>query len=181
MARAPKEQPAPAGAPKTTNELSDEQRHTLFENNYARYLVLSEAAKKANKALKDHGKIIKADLGDYGLDMIKLRAKIEGDESEAAVTSAKDQVINMLRVMRWAGLPIGHTDDIFENFDNRPLEEQAEDAGKIAGMRGEPMKAPDRWATGDLFQAWCKGWNKGQEQLFDIRPTAAKPESGTAH
>ena len=184
MARAPKQTPAPEGAPKTTNELNDEQRHTLFENDFARYQVLSAAAKAANKKLKDFGKIIKADLGPYGLDMIKLRARIEGDDSEAATADAKDQVINMLRVMRWSGLPIGHTDDIFQTFDARPLEEQAEDAGKIAGLRGEAMNAPDRWATGDLFQAWCKGWNKGQEQLFDIRPTAAAPTSdgsGSTH
>lgn len=180
MARAPKQTPAPEGAPKTTNELTDEQRHALFENNFAKYLVLSAAAKKAQKALKDHGKIIKADLGDYGLDMIKLRAKIEGDDSDVATAAAKEQVINMLRVMRWSGVPIGHTDDLFENFDARPLEEQAEDFGKIAGMRGEPMKAPERWASGDLYQAWCKGWNAGQEQIFNIRPSAAGGD-GTAH
>lgn len=175
-----KETPAPEGAPKTTNQLSDEQRHALFENDYAKYLVLDASFKKAQKALKDFGKIVKADLGPYGLDMIKLRMRIEGDESAAATDDAKGLVLDTLRVLRWAGLPIGHTDDIFQTFDARPLEEQAEDAGRIAGMRGEAMKAPERWATGDVYQAWCRGWNKGQEEIFAIRPTA-KNEAGSTH
>ncbi len=179
MARAPKNEAPPAGEPKRTNELTDEQRHALFQQHFASYRKLEAAFKNAQKALKDEGKKIKADLGANGLDMIKLTIRLEGDSSDEAQESAKSLVLDTLRVLRWSGLPIGHTDDLFSDFDARPLEEQAFDAGKIAGARGEAMNAPQRWATGDLYQAWCRGWNKGQEEVFDIKPTA-QADGGTS-
>lgn len=178
MART-KETAAPEGAPKTTNELSDNQRHALFEHDLVKYSALLATKKKADKALRDFGKIIKADLGEYGLDMIKLRLKIEDGGAEAEA-SAKDHALNMIRVMRWAGLPVGHEDDLFQAIDPRPLDEVAFDEGKIAGMRGMAMTAPERFATGPTYQAWCNGWHKGQGEIFDIRPTA-KQGDGTTH
>lgn len=154
------------------NDKEDRNRHALHEQNKSIYKRLLAAKKKADADLRNHGKTIKSELGEFGLDMIKLSVRLdEGDENDA--NEVRAQLKEMTRIMRWNGLPIGHEDDLFSeesNVDRRPTEEKAFAAGQKAGMRGESLRVPDEWSTSpDVVTAWGNGWRAGQDALFDIK------------
>lgn len=170
MAKAPKEKEVPK-----THNLDDEQMQALFMQNTGKYKKALEAKKKADADLRNLGKIIKSDHGDIGLDMIKLGIKLE-DADDDQENKEKEKVIQTLRVMRWAGIPIGIQGDLFTPFDDRPLEERAFEAGRAAGMNSESMKPPMEMVgtQGPAFEEWCRGWHLGQEKIFSIRKTGTK-------
>lgn len=149
-----------AAGPGHNSQMTDDQRQGLTRQHSTRYFSLLQAKKDADAALKNHAKIIKSDLGDNGLLMIKLLKDLETDEGEArfrAEMEAKAQVA------RWAGMPIGQQGNLFEE-DRRPIEDRALEEGKAAGMSGKDAKPP--YAPGHPgYDRWMEGWHKGQEVL----------------
>lgn len=167
MARPKKEQEVPK-----THNMDDEQLQALFQQNKAKYVKLLAAKKAADADIRNLGKIIKADHGSIGLDMIKLSIKL-ADGDEAVEASEKEKVIQTLRVMRWEGIPVGLQADLFTPFDERPLEERAFEAGKSSGFKGESMKPPMEMVgtQGAAYDEYVRGWQVGQQKLFSINPT----------
>lgn len=162
MARKPKAPPADAGP----GHNSGDKEQGTFTQNLAKYERLIAAQKAANKAVQDHGKIIKNDHGKHGLDMMKLTIAMRSPETAAEERAKLD---SFLKALRWAGEPIGVQGSLFDPEDEKTLEERAFDAGKRAGMEGLPMTAPVEYGAGDPFQEWCKGWHTGQDAIFAIR------------
>ena len=164
MARPKKEQEVPK-----MHNLDDEQMEALFRQNKAKYVKLLEVKKKADADLRNIGKIIKADHGSIGLDMIKLSIKLS-DGDEAVEASEKEKVIQTLKVMRWEGIPVGLQADLFTPFDERPLEERAFEAGRASGMKGEAMQPPFEMVgtQGPAFEEYVRGWQLGQQKLSSV-------------
>lgn len=152
--------------PEATNK-----EQALLASNLSKYEKALQKKKDADKALKEIGKTIKADHGDYGLDMVKMIIACRAPETEA---TEKAKMMRLLDAMRWAGVDIGFQGDLFGLPDNKTPEERAFAEGKRAGMRGEPNSVPTEWAAGDMMQEWIKGWHSGQEEIFAIRAPAEK-------
>lgn len=155
---------APRGEPagNKPNAMTDEQEQKLFQTNLAKYERLLKALKDANKAIQDHGKIIKSDHGKHGLKMIKATIALREPETEIDV---KEEADAMVRALRWAGIDVGFQGSLFD-VEDQTLEERAFADGKRAGLKGDAMSAPVEYGTGDAFQEWCKGWHDGQAVNF---------------
>lgn len=169
MARKPAKAPAAEGGP---GHNSGDKEQGTFTQNLAKYERLLAAKKAADKALKDHGKIVKNDHGKNGLDMMKLTIAMRDPETAA---EERQRLDDFLKTLRWAGEPIGFQGSLFDEQDGRTLEERAYEHGKREGMEGKPMSAPVEFGAGDPFQEWCKGWHAGQAAIFDIQK-GPKPE-----
>lgn len=154
------------------NALTDEQEQSLFAANQRKYEKLLEAKKKADKALQDVGKIIKAEHGEHGLLMIKTSIALRDAKT---ADEAKGKADAIVKVMRWHGEPVAVQGSLFDvNDDDMTTEERAFAQGRRAGVNGEAMTAPTEYAAGDAFQEWCKGWHAGQESIFAIKAPSDK-------
>lgn len=163
MAKDSEQRGTPAG---NKPNMSDDQEQSLFAQNKAKYVRLLDAKKKADKALQDHGKIIKSEHGEFGLEMIKTSLKLQ---DAAQADEAKGKVEAIVKVMRWHGEPVGVQGSLFGGTDDLTPEERAYASGRRAGLNGEAMTAPTEYAAGDVYQEWCKGWHNGQESIFAIK------------
>ena len=67
----------PAKSPHPANEISENDRKVLFFINRKDYLEAQAAQKAANARMKQVGKVIKADLGEYQLDIFTDRAPLD--------------------------------------------------------------------------------------------------------
>ncbi len=150
--------------------LNDDQRQGLTRKHGAKYWELLQAKKDADSALKNHTKVIKADLGDYGLLTIKILKQLESDDGELKFKAEMEAKAN---AARWAGLPIGAQGNLFDE-DRRPVDERAFDEGKAAGFEGKDAKPPyDPGHPG--YDAWMEGWHQAQSvraQGFKKTPDA---------
>jgi ribosome modulation factor len=138
--------------------MSDDQRAKLTFQLKGKYERVLAAKKAADKALKDVGKEIKADLGKGGLQDIKDMIRLAEPEGEQEL---KDAMERRARVMRWLGMDVGHQSDMFADTDRRPITEKAFAEGKKAGLAGETHKNPYH-QTNDGHQAWNDGYVEGQ-------------------
>ncbi len=154
---AKQETPAPAGH--NSGGISDADRKVLFFINRNAWLEAMEAKKAADARVKNVGKQIKADLGEYGLDQIKTYEKARTPEGEAKL---KAEMEAMRQSMRWAGVPINTQIDMFE--DLAPLDERAFAEGEESGLRGDTFSNPydANSAAGKQFD---DGWRAGQSAL----------------
>jgi ribosome modulation factor len=149
-----------ASAPKQTLEgISDDQLYSLTEQHRQNYETILEAKNKANKALIDYGKIIKADLGAKGLQDIKDLISLDTPEGEAAM---KAEMERKARVMRWMNIPIGTQGGLFADADRTPLTERAFNEGKRQGLAGESCDNPHHHTTA-AHKSHNEGWAAGQE------------------
>ena len=163
-------------------KLDDDQLRDLTNQHITKYQQLLAKKKAADADLRNLGKVIKSDLGDFGLDSIKLAVKLR-EGAESATNEEKEKVLQTLRVMRWEGIPLGVQGNLFEVFDDRPLDERAFELGRADGMSGKSMKPPVELVgtQGPAFEEYCRGWHLGQEKIFAIREPAkskAKDEDG---
>jgi len=166
MAPRKKKDGAASSAPKTTLEgLSDDQVYSLTEQHKQKYLVLVAAKTAADNALKNFGKVVKADLGAKGLDDIKALIDAATPEGEARI---KAEVERQVRILRWMQVPIGTMGDLFPSDDRTPLAERAFADGKRQGLAGEKQnhhtteahrKHNDGFADGQTSLA-TKGFSK---------------------
>jgi hypothetical protein len=141
--------------------MADEDRKVLFFLNRNEYVRLLAAKKAADAALKNHGRQIKADLGEHGLAQIKLYEQSRTPEGEAKI---KAEFEAQRQAMRWAGIPVNTQVDMFE--DLAPLDERAFDDGEEAGLRGDTFANPydENSSAGRLFR---QGWEAGQAKLAE--------------
>lgn len=157
MAKPKKDKASPA--PKQTLEgISDDQLYSLTEQHRQKYELVLEAKNKANKALIDLGKIIKADLGAKGLQDIKDLISLDTPEGEA---SMKAEVERRVRLLRWMQVPIGSMGDMFAETDRTPIKDRAFAEGKRQGLAGESINNPHHHTT-EAFRACQSGYDAGQ-------------------
>jgi hypothetical protein len=148
-----------SASPQTTEELSDDQLYSLTEQHRQKYERLIAAKKAADKAVRDFGKIIKADLGPSGLQDIKDLISLATPEGEAAMKEAMER---QARVMRWMNIPIGTQGGLFEETDRTPIAERAYSEGKRQGLAGESCNNPHHVST-EAHREHNRGYADGQE------------------
>lgn len=149
-----------SAAPRQTAEtISDDQLYSLTEQHKQSYQRVLDTKKKANKALIDLGKIIKADLGAKGLQDIKDLITMSTPEGEAAM---KAEMERQARIMRWMNIPIGTHGELFADNDRTPLTERAFAEGKRQGLAGESCNNLHHHTT-EAHRFHNDGWAAGQE------------------
>lgn len=163
---------APAGH---NSAQEDKDRRVLFFIHRNEHVRLLAAKKAADAALKNHGKKVKADLGENGMRQIKLYEELrtpEGEERFKAQRAAGAQAA------AWAGLPVNTQADMF--LDLAPLDERAFADGEEAGLRGDTLANPYdvNSAHGRQFEA---GWKAGQAVLFAGIKKMTVEASGDEH
>lgn len=143
-----------------SGDSADLDRKVLFHINRQNWLKALAAKKAADAALKNVGKVIKSDLGEYGLTQIKAYEKAQTPEGKAEL-QAKQAAER--QAMAWAGIPVNTQLDLLT--DLAPLEERAYQDGLDAGLRGDTFANPfnPHSAEGLAFE---KGWRDGQSALF---------------
>lgn len=157
MAR-PKKDKSASPAPKTAEAISDDQLYSLTETHRQKYELVLDAKNKANKALIDYGRIIKADLGAKGLQDIKDLISLDTPEGEA---SMKAEVERRVRLLRWMQVPIGSMGDMFAETDRTPIKDRAFAEGKRQGLAGESINNPHHHTT-EAHRALQSGYDAGQ-------------------
>ncbi|MCC8945973.1 hypothetical protein H8A97_12910 [Bradyrhizobium sp. Arg62] len=145
----------------TLEELTDDQRYSLLEQHRQQHERLLAAKKAADAALRNHGKIVKADLGKNGMDQIKCLIEASTPEGEAAIRARIEQDA---QVLRWLGVPIGTQSDMFPDTDRTPIAERAFNTGKRQGLAGESCNNPHHVTT-EAHREHNRGYAVGQEQL----------------
>ncbi|QOZ25312.1 hypothetical protein [Bradyrhizobium sp. CCBAU 51753] len=152
---------ASAAPRQTLEELTDDQRYSLLEQHRQTHERLLAAKKAADAALRNHGKIVKADLGKNGMDQIKCLIEASTPEGEKAIRARIEQDA---QVLRWLGVPIGTQADMFPSDDRTPLAERAFNEGKRQGLAGESCNNPHHVTT-EAHREHNRGYGIGQEQL----------------
>ena len=142
------------------NSISDQDRRNLFFVDRHLWLKAMAAKKAADAAVKNVGKLIKADLGPNGLDQIKLYEKAKTDEGLQAI---KDEIEAKRQALAYADIPINTQIDLFDNAVAN--DEKAYKLGLTAGLEGETLINPYNEATQD-GQDYARGWHEGQGILF---------------
>ncbi|TPM53254.1 hypothetical protein FJ959_22250 [Mesorhizobium sp. B2-2-4] len=141
-------------------DIGEADRKVLFFINRKNYLAALAEQKAATAKLKQVGKVIKADLGEYGLDQIKAYEKAQTPEGLAKIKAAQEAE---RQALRFAGVPINTQLDIFA--DRMPLDERAYRDGEEAGLRGDTLSNPYNEASAE-GQEYARGWHDGQGALF---------------
>ena len=143
-----------APKPGHNSSLTDEERRALTLHHKAAYEAADarvEMCKADRKAVAD---LAKSDLGKGAMaDIRDLIAA--GDEDKT-----KANLERMLRIARWAGMPVGTQ---LAMFDFMPDDKAAEE-GKTAGMEGMPCDPPRHWPP-SAHQRWIEAWHDGQAVL----------------
>ena len=142
------------------NSISEQDRRNLFFVDRHLYLKAMAAKKAADAAVKNVGKLIKADLGPNGLDQIKLYEKAKTDEGLQAI---KDEIEAKRQALAYADIPVNTQIDLFDMTATN--DEKAYKAGLTAGLEGETLINPYNEATQD-GQDWARGWHEGQGILL---------------
>jgi ribosome modulation factor len=150
------------------SELTDDERRVLTYH-HKRKLDEIEARLDAVKAEKRAAEdLAKAELGKGAIKDIKdlrLLEKPKGNEAMQA------DIERSLRLARWSNSPVGSQFTFFE--DARTEKQRAYDAGKHAGLTGQPKKPP--YDQGEQYNAWCEGWNDGYEVVLSDFRDKLKP------
>lgn len=153
-------------------KLSNEQGGALFFQAIGQYSKFLAAKKKADADFKNACKQIKTDLGEYGVEQVKLGIKLreDGGKEELEAQHARNAQVAM-----WLGLPIGTQGDFFK-ADRRPRDEVAYADGFADGAAGETMNA----TTFGGFetkngQRYVDGWHAGQASINKIKELQGAP------
>lgn len=155
----------PAEAPRTNSDLTDAERQALFLQGVAE--IEREQARKAelvnpiDAKIKLARKRMKAEgFQKFQVDDALRRRKMEPEEVENEFKAQMDNA-------RWCGFQIGYQPDMFDTMrDRAPLADRARNDGKIAGMRGDDCKVPERYSPeSEAGQVWVQGWHEGQAVL----------------
>ncbi len=151
--------PKQTSGPRTTEDLDDETLQALAFNHKKKFDGLEEERKAVAKKITNAKKLAKAEMGADALDVIDDLQQLETDAGELKLTTA---VKRILRSARWAGSSLHTQFEMFNGPDRTPAVDRAHDAGKRAGMNGEPAKPPHHPNT-EQYTRWMEGWQAGQE------------------
>lgn len=168
MAKTPANDTAKSGH----NSAQDEaDRKVLFFIGRKNYLAALKAKKEADAALKNVAKVIKADLGENGLNQIKVYEQAQTPEGQAKLKADMEAAT---QAMRFAGMAVNTQVDMFE--DLAPLVDRAFAMGEEAGLRGDTLANPYNEASPE-GQQFADGWHQGQAALAaGIKKKEAGPE-----
>lgn len=161
MAKKPKKDGAAEAAPKTVENISDDQLQALFFQGKRDYERALAAKKKSDADFKNCCKRIRAEIGKRGVDEIKL-AILLGDENGEA--EAKADIESALRVMRWLNVAMGFQGSLFDEPDRRPIGERSYAEGRRQGLAGEKQDNPHHQTT-EAYREHIRGYADGQEAL----------------
>lgn len=140
--------------------MAEKDRKVLFFINRRNWLAAQAEKKAADAKMKNVGKAIKADLGEYGLSQIKAYEKAQTAEGLAELKAAQAAE---LQAMAFAGVPVNTQLDIFA--DLVPIAERAYNDGEEAGLRGDTLSNPFNESSHE-GQRYAQGWHDGQGALF---------------
>jgi hypothetical protein len=141
--------------------LTSDQRQALALMHRRIYRTKMAAKKEADAAVKNACKVIKADLGEFGLLQVKemmVRETPEGAAKADAELKAKTEV----RV--WVS-----DDRQLDMFPTavKAAESEAYQQGKIAGMDDEACRSPYGPETADS-EDWIRGWGVGKKIMDEL-------------
>lgn len=140
----------------------DPEREKLFYLHLRRYRKTLAAKKEADAAMRNCGKAVRADLGEFGLDELKDYETAQTPEGQEKLKLKSEGI---LRALHLAGMPIGTQIDLFS--DLAPLDERAARAGREAGMRGDTLSNPYNEGSAE-GRAFAEAWHAGQQAIFAI-------------
>jgi len=143
---------APAGKPGHNSQLTDDERRALTLHHKRAYEMADSLVEKAKADRSAVAELAKHDLGKG------VVAEIKEMIANADPKKLKGTVERMLRLARWAGLPVGSQPVLFEAQTDHHEE------GKTAGMSGDKCEPPQHLAQ-DAAQKWIAGWHEGQTIL----------------
>jgi hypothetical protein len=129
-------------------DMTDDQLQALTAHHASAYKVALEAKKLHDANFKNCCKLAKAE--GVTVDEIKLYLDIVTPEGQARV---KAQVEMAARIARWRRATIGEQFKLFDDGDTNSFQ-----AGKEAGLAGDPLKVP----TGRDIEEFSRGWHEGQ-------------------
>lgn len=143
-------------------ELTSDQRRCLAGIYRREHTPLSDQKKAADKALKDWGKRLKADLGEHGAEQVKIMIASETEEGAQKV-DAKIKAMGEAR--RWAS----HSDNQLGLFPEKDKngETKAYNAGKLSGLDGEPLHNPYGAGTSD-HDDFARGHQDGSSVMDEV-------------
>jgi hypothetical protein len=144
-------------APRTNSELTEDERRALHFRHCAEYERALDVKKKADAAIKNVGKRIKAENDSVAKCKRTIQARTPEGEAEL-----RAEIEETTEVLRWSGVQVGETAEMFA--DRRPADEKSFEHGKIAGLRGETAQPPHDPGT-PAHAKWMEGWHAGQESL----------------
>jgi hypothetical protein len=150
------------GAGPDHNTLTEDQERALFFHHLNRVKAQKAVVASETGSLRSLYKIAKAD--GFSKKDIDFALSLESRKEEETLEERRRQQ----RIAFWLQHPIGTQPDMFDfQPDRTPLADRAYEAGKIAGMKGEPNRPPHDENT-EAGQKWMAGWHKGQELIFAV-------------
>jgi hypothetical protein len=154
-------------------DLTEEQRMALAHQWKKKYQADLGAKKAADAVLKNTGKLIKAELGADGLDLIKDMILLETDDGEEKLRARAERA---KRAAMYMAAPLGSQFDFFE--DRMPAEDRAFAEGKRDAMAGEAL-VNDYDPSVPQHNAYAEGWHAGQRAVIDAQKARDARDFGT--
>ena len=154
----------PAKEPKVSAQspqLSDAQYQSLLLQSQSDYNKSLTSKKRTDADFKNVCKRIKAECGKDAIDDIKELNLLETDEGEAKI---KAKVERTIRNATYVGAKLGEQLRLFSSADGVPLGMRAYEAGKRAGIKGDPCKPPHSPGNQE-YDSWMSGWQDGNTEL----------------
>lgn len=162
-------------------ELTEDQLQALFHQHLKKVRRFKEQIAGLSGELRAAYKLAKAEVGHDARAMIEDALALESEEGQAKMEA---EIARKARVAVWMGLPLNSQPDLFTG-EVVPATDRARAAGRVARLRGEPLKPPHDPSVAQ-YRAWSEGWHAGSdalaeaekrdnEQLFDDPPPSADP------
>ncbi|RFC66474.1 hypothetical protein DYI37_03260 [Fulvimarina endophytica] len=165
-----------AGNGHNSEGLTNDQAMCLALMHRRDYRRAMDAKKTADAAVRNCGKLIKADLGKHGLDQIKVMMAMESEDGAEKVQAEIKAKTQAVKWSKSADAQLG----LFPEKDKNG-ETKAYNAGKLSGMDDEPLHNPYGAATSD-HEDFARGWHAGKAVMDDLlaqrAEAAAEEEAG---
>lgn len=154
------------------SDLSEDERHALHLRHCRDYEEVLASKKKADAAMKNCGKRIKAE--DDSVTKVKKTLRSRTPEGEAELRA---EIEETAEVLRWAGTRVGDSKDLFPE-GSADLDATAFATGKRDGLDGKPCKPRDEYAQPQR-EAYMNGWRVGQDALMSAFRKKPEPTEDT--
>ncbi|MEO3387346.1 hypothetical protein [Mesorhizobium sp. CAU 1741] len=142
------------------SQLTPTERAALRMNHVRKLLDIADRL----KPLMDERKTARANAKAEGFKLSEIDAALRlatMEDTDIFVAEIKE-LIDIARAFN--ALPPGEQGVLFP--DDRPLDEKAFDAGKVAGLQGKNCEPPYD-AGSEAGQRWIAGWHEGQRIMRD--------------